>query len=99
GERPENAELGESRDQIGRMAVGEVELRGRGDDLLVDELPDREDHLPALDGLIRERGEGADPLAVPLDEIARDDRALDLVRALADDPERRVAVVTLDVQG
>ena len=45
-EGPENAELGERRDEPGRMGVGDVEIVSGRNDELVDELSDREDHLP-----------------------------------------------------
>ena len=45
-EGPENAELGEPGHQPGRMGVGDVEVLSGRNDKLVDELSDREDHLP-----------------------------------------------------
>ena len=66
--------------------------------MLVDELSDREDQLPHVRGLSLAGGQRAEALAVSLEEAPRDDGPLDLVRALADDHQRRVAVVALDVQ-
>src|SRR5207302_9105313 len=54
--------------------------------------------LPRLVRLALARGERAGPLAMTLDELAGDERALDLVGALADDHQRRVTVVALDVE-
>src|SRR5436189_9376 len=54
--------------------------------------------VPASAALATQRQQPADPLAVTLQELARDQRALDLVGALADDHEGRVAVVALDVE-
>ena len=98
-EGPENAELGEPGHQPGRMGVGDVEVLSGRNDKLVDELSDREDHLPHVLALRLAGGQGSEPLTVSLEQALRDDGPLDLVRALADDHQRRVAVVAFDVQG
>ena len=89
-DRAENAEIDQALEHRER-------LRARHD-LFLDELAYGQQHLPALDGLALQRQQPADPLAVTLQELARDQRALDLVGALADDHQRRVAVVALDVE-
>src|SRR5215467_11562830 len=84
GERAEDAELAERGDLGGRVRVRDVQALGGWNDLLVDELADRQDHLAHVLGLTLTRGQGAEALAESLQQAPRDDRPLDLVRALAD---------------
>ena len=97
-ERAEDAELAKGVDELSRPGAGRVERLDHGHDLLLHELADGEDQLAPLGRLALPRDEGAQPLAVPLDEAPRDDRALDLVGALADEHERRVPVIPLEVE-
>ena len=97
-ERAEDAELAEGVDELSRPGAGRVERLDHRHDLLLHELADGEDQLAPLGRLALPRDEGAQPLAVPLDEASRDDRALDLVGALADEHERRVPVIPLEVE-
>src|SRR5206468_11130756 len=92
----EETELGERRDELRRVGPRTIEFLAHGGHALVHELADGEHHLASLAGLALARGEGAEALAVSVHELSRDERPLDLVRALADDHERRVAVVALD---
>src|SRR3972149_139813 len=92
------AELRQLLDDLPRVPTRRFEIVGNGDDLLFDELPHGEDHLLPLDGQALEGGQRAGLLAGTLDDVPRDDEALDLVGALADEHERRVTVVALEVE-
>src|SRR4029453_16232339 len=76
-ERAEDAELGEPGHEIRGIGMRDVEVLSRRNDLLVHELANREDHLPDVRALALARGEGPEPLAVPLEQIAGDDGSLD----------------------
>jgi hypothetical protein len=73
-------------------------LRGRGrrDDVLVNELANGEDDLTSPSWLAFPRDQRAAPLSVAFEQVLADDQPLDLVRALADDHERSVAIEPLD---
>src|SRR5262249_61664485 len=91
----EDAELAELVDRGGGEPVSAVSLNGGRNDLAFDELAHGQGHQAALLRLGVERRERAQPLAVPLEEIPRDDGPLDLVGPLADDHERRVTIEAL----
>ena len=62
-----------SRDDRRRIAAGRLVLGDHRHHVLVDELADGQDHLAALLGLALARGEGAEALAVALEQLAGDD--------------------------
>ena len=96
--RAQQAELGQLADDRFRIATGRLVIGDRRNQRLLDELPHGQDDLPPLVRLALAGGERAEPFAVTLDELAGDERALDHVGALADEHQRRVTVVALDLE-
>src|SRR5262249_57763781 len=90
--RTEQTQLAELVERGRGEPIRAVVFHGRRPELALDELTHSQGHESPLLGFRLEGGEGTQAFAMTLEEIPRDDGPLDLVGALPDHHQRRIAI-------